>query len=228
MRYVNELVIMSIKNLLSPQSIIVSCQADANTPTNSVGMIVAFAESAEMGGAVGLRLNSAEHVAAVRAKTKLPIIAIQKYLIPNEQVLITGNHQHIPPLITAGAEIIAFDATNRTRPSSLEAIVNTIHDNGAFALADIRELADVARVIKLGVDAIATTLSVWDLPDYVPDIQLIQAIKHECDLPIIAEGNYWKPDDIKRAFDAGADAVVIGSAITRPWRITEYYVRNTQ
>lgn len=217
-----------ITELLPAGKIIVSCQADPDTPTNSVAMMVAFAVSAGMGGAGGLRLNSAEHVAAVRAKTKLPIIAIQKSLIPDDKVLITGDHQQIPPLIAAGAEIIAFDATHRTRPSSLEAIVSTIHDGGGLALADIRQLADVEEVVKLGVDAIATTLSVWDLPEYVPDIQLIQDIKRECDLPIIAEGNYWTLDDVKRAFDAGAHAVVIGSAITRPWRITEYYVRNTR
>ena len=217
----------AFSELFSVGQIIVSCQADPNTPTNFVDMIVAFALSAEMGGAGALRLNSAEHVSAVRSKTKLPIIAIQKQVPSGSRVLITGNHHEIPPIIAAGAEVIAFDATLRERPSSLETIVDTIHANGALALADIRELGDVERVVNLGVDAIATTLSVIDLPEYVPDIKLIKEIKRECDLPIIAEGNYWTPDDVKRALDAGAHAVVIGSAITRPWRITEYYVRNT-
>ena len=212
--------------LFSAGQIIVSCQADPNTPTNFVEMIVAFALSAEMGGAGALRLNSAEHVAAVRSRTKLPIIGIQKHISTDAPVLITGDHHKIPPIISAGAEVIAFDATIRERPSSLEAIIGAIHDNGATALADIRDLGDVERTLSLGVDAIATTLSVIDLPEYVPDIQLIKDIKRECDLPIIAEGNFWTPDDVKRAFDAGAHAVVIGSAITRPWRITEYYVRN--
>lgn len=55
---------MHITELLPAGNIIVSCQADPNTPTNVVDMIVAFAISAEMGGAVGLRLNSASHVVA--------------------------------------------------------------------------------------------------------------------------------------------------------------------
>lgn len=214
--------------LISAGQIIVSCQADPDTPTNFVEMIVAFALSAEMGGAGGLRLNSAEHIAAVRSRVKLPIIGIQKQISPDHSVLITGDHHEIPALIAAGAEIIAFDATPRERPSSLETIVATIHDHGAFALADIRSFGDVENAVKLGVDAIATTLSVLDLPDYVPYINLIKDIKRVCDLPIIAEGNFWTPDDVKRALDAGAHAVVIGSAITRPWRITEYYVRNTR
>ncbi|MCB9450677.1 MAG: putative N-acetylmannosamine-6-phosphate 2-epimerase [Anaerolineaceae bacterium] len=219
---------MHINELLPTGGIIVSCQADPDTPTNQVEMIVAFALAAEMGGASGLRLNSAEHVAAVRARTQLPIIAIQKYLPPDAPVLITGNTTDVPPLVAAGAEIIAFDATDRPRPSTLESIVTAIHERGALALADIRGLADIERAAELGVDAIATTLSVWDLPDYVPDIQLIREIRQRCAIPIIAEGNFWTPDDIKRALDAGAHAVVIGSAITRPWKITEYYVRKSR
>lgn len=217
---------MNIEDLLSPQSLIVSCQADPDTPTNFLEMIVAFARSAVMGGADGLRLDTAEHIAAVRSISKLPIIAIRKQYTSDSNVLITGDHTQIPALIEAGAEIIAFDATERERPSSLSSIVNTIHESGALALADIRDIGDVERCLQLGVDAIATTLSVWDLPDYVPDIQLIQEIKRICDLPIIAEGNYWSPADVKRGFEAGAHSVVVGSAITRPWRITEYYVQN--
>lgn len=219
---------MNLKDLLPSKSIIVSCQSDPDTPTDFVEMIVAFARSAEMGSANGLRLESSKNVTAVRAITNLPIIAINKAYSTDDKVLITGDHLQIPNLIEAGAEIIAFDATQRERPSTLEDIVQTIHENGALALADIQGISDIERCIQLGVDAIATTLSVWDLPDYVPDIQLIQNIKAKTDLPIIAEGNFWSPEDVKNAFDAGAYAVVIGSAITRPWRITEYYVRQTR
>ncbi|MEO1443320.1 MAG: putative N-acetylmannosamine-6-phosphate 2-epimerase [Chloroflexota bacterium] len=209
-------------------SIIVSCQADPDTPTNHTDIMVAFALAAEMGGAAGLRLNSAEHIAAVRKRTQLPIIAIQKQSIPNEKVLITGDHKNIPSLIDAGAQVIAFDATERGRPSDLPTIVSSIHNHGALALADIRHIGDVERCLELEVDIIAPTLSVWDLPEYTPDIQLIRDIRTQCELPIIAEGNYWTPDDVKRAFDAGAHAVVVGSAITRPWRITEYFVRGSR
>jgi putative N-acetylmannosamine-6-phosphate epimerase len=218
---------MSIFDILPPQSLIVSCQADPDTPTNFTPMIVAFAQAAVMGGAAGLRVNSAEHVAAIREQVQLPIIAIQKYLMPGEPVLITGDHQQIPALIDAGAEIIAFDATDRKRPSDLSTIVETIHDGGSLALADIRQLDDLERCLQVNVDAVATTLSVWDLPEYVPDIDMIRDLRRECDLPIIAEGNYWTPDNVKRAFDVGAHAVVVGSAITRPWRITEYFLRGT-
>lgn len=219
---------MDLKDLLPFKSIVVSCQADPDTPTNFVEMIVAFSQSAEMGGANGLRLEGTANVTAVRQTTSLPIIAIHKSYSADEKVLITGDHTSIPSLIKAGANIIAFDATERDRPSTLHEIVTTIRQHGALALADIRTLDDVKQCIDLNVDAIATTLSVWDLPEYVPNIQLIQQIRKITDLPIIAEGNFWSPEDVKKALDAGAYSVVIGSAVTRPWRITEYYVQKTR
>lgn len=212
-------------HLIPARSIIVSCQAETGTPTDDVHMIVAFAKSAAMGGAGGLRLAGAEHIKAVRAETVLPIIGIHKEYRPNALVLITGDKHHVPPLADAGAQVIAFDATERERPSTLSDIVRAIHDVGALALADLRALGDMDRALAAGADALATTLSVWDLPEYVPNIEMIAAIASRWNGPIIAEGNFWAPDDVRRAFDAGAHAVVIGSAITRPWKITEYYVR---
>ena len=38
--------------------------------------------------------------------------------------------------------------------------------------------------------------------------------------PVIAEGRYSTPDDVAAAFDAGAFAVVVGTAITDPTALT--------
>lgn len=202
--------------------LIISCQADAGTPTDSTPMIVAFAQSAQMGGAVGLRLNGPTHTAAVRTITDLPIIAIEKVYPPNEHVLITGDAAHVPPLIEAGADIIALDVSDRPRPSTLPALIEAIHSGGALAMADLRTFDEAAHAVALGVDVLATTLAVFDLPPYTPDIDLIRRLAESYDVPIIAEGNFWRPEDIARALDAGAHAVVVGSAVTRPWKITEY------
>lgn len=207
--------------------LIVSCQAEPGTPTNNTDMIVAFALSAAMGGAVGLRLNGAEHTRAVRIKTNMPIISIQKTIPLGEPVLITGDRAEVPPLARSGADIIAFDATDRQRPTPIPELIAAIHDEGLLAMADLRSFEDAERIAHLPVDMLATTLSVWDLPAYIPNIQLIRQLAETFDKPVIAEGNFWTPDDVRRAFDAGAYAVVIGSAITRPWKITEYYVRAT-
>ncbi len=215
----------ALRAVLPQQGLIVSCQAETGTPTDFTEMIVAFAKSAEMGGAIGLRLAGKTHVAAVRAASALPIIGIEKVYPAGDKVIITGDHTQIPALIASGAQMIAFDATARQRPSTLQSIVEAIHAGGALALADLRSVADLDRALELGVDAVTTTLSVWDLPAYVPDIEMIRTIRSRCTLPVIAEGNFWSPEDVRRAFDAGAYAVVVGSAITRPWMITEYFAR---
>lgn len=209
----------------SLRGVIVSCQAETGTPTDDPRILAAFALSAQMGGAAGLRLAGADNVAAARAVSTLPIIGIEKLYRPDAPVLITGDAADVPKLTTAGAQVVAFDATPRTRPSTLTEIVQAAHDNGALAMADLRQLSDADAALEAGADILATTLSVWDLPEYVPDISLIAALKRRADVPVIAEGNFWSPEDVRRAFDAGAHAVVMGSAITRPWKITEYYVR---
>ena len=86
--------------------LIVSCQSSPGDPTDSIDCIVAFALAAVRGGAQGLRLNSPEHIAAVRAVTDLPIIGIQKRTGQDGQTLITGELADIPLLIEAGADAI--------------------------------------------------------------------------------------------------------------------------
>jgi N-acylglucosamine-6-phosphate 2-epimerase len=42
---------------------------------------------------------------------------------------------------------------------------------------------------------------------------------------VVLEGRVWHPEQVHRAFELGAYAVVVGSAITRPQLITSRFVR---
>jgi N-acylglucosamine-6-phosphate 2-epimerase len=44
-------------------------------------------------------------------------------------------------------------------------------------------------------------------------------------VPVIAEGGIKRPEDLKRAFDAGVYCAVVGGAITRPMGITQDFVK---
>ena len=80
------------------------------------------------------------------------------------------------------------------------------------------------RGLNLGVDFVGTTLSGYtggSVPE-LPDFALIAAIAH-CGRPVIAEGRIRTPDQARAAIEAGAHAVVVGSAITRPEHITEWF-----
>ena len=59
------------------------------------------------------------------------------------------------------------------------------------------------------------TIETQNKPDE-PDFELVKKIKDNLNVFTILEGKIWEKEDIKKAFKAGADAVVIGSAITRP------------
>ena len=58
-----------------------------------------------------------------------------------------------------------------------------------------------------------------------PDLELIRAIA-EAGLGrmLVAEGRIHTPDQAAEAMRAGADAVVVGTAITHPSSITSWFV----
>ena len=74
-----------------------------------------------------------------------------------------------------------------------------------------------------GADAVATTLSGYTgdggAPEE-PDLELVERLASELDCPVLAEGRYSTPADVAAAFDAGAFAVVVGTAITDPTALT--------
>ena len=41
---------------------------------------------------------------------------------------------------------------------------------------------------------------------------------------MVAEGRYWTPQEVRAAVDAGAYAVVVGTAITNPGAITRRFL----
>ena len=58
-----------------------------------------------------------------------------------------------------------------------------------------------------------------------PDVALVrQAVSEFPDKPVICEGRVHTPADAKAAMDAGAWAVVVGTAITHPTSITSWFV----
>nr|HPN38619.1 tRNA-dihydrouridine synthase [Melioribacteraceae bacterium] len=59
-----------------------------------------------------------------------------------------------------------------------------------------------------------------DEPDYDLLIKLSSTVK----VPVFAEGRINTPQVAKRIMEKGAFALVVGSAITRPTLITEWFV----
>lgn len=195
---------MKFKNKL-----IVSCQ---DNPQWTMRMAL-------QGGCGGLRLNGPTDVKIARLMNReVPVIACWKLKVHGSAVFITPLANQIQALADAGADIIAFDATIRTRPTPVKVMVDTIHLAGCMAMADIRNIPEGVAASEAGVDFIATTLN----PHM--DGAMLHQLSDCTDKTIVEEGGIASPDEAKLAIEYGASLVVVGTAITRPHEITRKYV----
>ncbi len=214
------------------RGIIVSCQATEEEPLHGSKIMARMAKAAEEGGAVGIRANTPEDIKEIKATVKLPIIGIFKDKVGSFNVYITPTMKHVTQVIKAGADLIAIDCTRRLRPQSIEKIFSYIRKNYNIPIiADVADFEDALLISKLKPDFIATTLSGYT--NYsknrpTPDIELVREISENIRIPVIAEGNYTQPEQAFEAFVAGAFAVVIGGAITRPQQTTKRFVSVTR
>jgi N-acetylmannosamine-6-phosphate 2-epimerase / N-acetylmannosamine kinase len=205
--------------------LIVSCQPVVGGPLDRPEFVVGFARAAEAGGAAGLRIEGLANLRAVRAATALPIIGIVKRQIPSSPVFITPEPADVAALAEAGADIVAFDATRRPRPTSVKDLLAAVHGAGKLAMADVASVAEAEAAVRAGTDIVGTTLSGYTggpAPE-APDIDLVAACVG-LGKPVFAEGRYRTTGQVAAAIAAGADAIVVGSAITRPEHVTEWFV----
>ncbi|MDN4599793.1 N-acetylmannosamine-6-phosphate 2-epimerase [Paenibacillus sp. F6_3S_P_1C] len=213
--------------------LIVSCQALADEPLHGAAMMARMAAAAEEGGAAGIRANGAADVRAIKQAVSLPVIGIVKRNYPDSAVYITPTLREIDELLEAGADIIAFDATRQNRPDNhtLEQITTYLNASGASSMADISILEEALYAESLGVSCVSTTLSgytSYSRQQEGPNLELLEMSAQRLKIPVIAEGRISQPSQVEVAFDLGAYAVVVGSAITRPQLITRQFAAATR
>ena len=212
--------------LIPKGSLIVSCQADPGSPFAKPDFICAFAEAAVRSGAAALRLEGTENVKAVRHEQSVPIIGlVKKRQREFGDIYITPTLEDVQALCEAGADIIAFDATLRERPVSVERLSQACHELGKVALADISTVAEAEAAMAAGANLISTTLSGYTAysPQLdAPDFELIKALAAK-NLQPLAEGRIRTAQEAAQAVECGAYAVVVGSAITRPGVIASWF-----
>lgn len=214
--------------------LIVSCQAPANSPLARPEIIAAFAQVAEKNGAVGVRIDSPEHICAVKRAVEIPVLGIYKIVFEASEVYITPTFDAARKIVDAGADIIAIDATLRPRPQGekLEDLVGRIRAELKKPLtADVATVEEgINAAEKLGFDAVFTTLSGYTQETKhiaKPDFDLIEKLAARVSVPVICEGRLSSAADVKRAFDCGAFAVVVGSAITGIEQLVQNFVSAT-
>lgn len=216
-------------------TVVVSVQAMPSEPLYYEKCMVAMMKSVINGGAGGLRVAGVRDIANAKKISKLPVIGITKPdKIPSnykEIVYITPTIKDVLDVIRAGADIVAFDGTQRKRPhdEKLKDLIKYIHINKKVAMADISTTEEGLLAQEAGADVLSTTLAGYtmeslDSPQNEPDFKLLEELVKHSKLPVILEGRIWTPEQVDRAFELGAHSVVIGSAITRPQLITKRFV----
>lgn len=215
--------------------VVVSVQAMPSEPLYLEKCMAAMMKSVVKGGAGGLRVAGVRDVKNAKVLFDVPVIGITKPdIIPanyKEIVYITPTLDDVIALVDAGADVIAFDGTQRPRPNkaSLAEMIKYIHINKRIAMADISTYEEGIEAAKSGADILSTTLAGYTLESKNspagPDFPLLERLAKAVDIPVVLEGRIWEPDEVDKAFELGAHCVVIGSAITRPQLITKRFVQ---
>lgn len=208
--------------------LVVSTQAPEGSPLAGSEHMVAMARAAEAGGAAGIRAEGAEDVGAIKRAVGLPVIGLRKRRVPGSDIYITPGLEDAFAVAEAGGDIVAVDATLRPRPGGSSAerfLAELARELRRPLLADVDSLAAGRAAREAGATAVATTLAGYtggEVPAE-PDLELVAALAAELDCPVLAEGRYATPDQARAAFEAGAFAVVVGTAITDPVALTRRF-----
>jgi len=213
--------------------LIVSCQATPGDPLDHVDTLTRIAISVARGGAGGLRANGAVCIAAFRGEVNLPILGIHKRKMGNE-VSITPDFASAEALVKAGADVIALDCSAARHPEAepWPSVIARVHAGlRTPVLADIATFDEALAAEAAGADAVATTLY-----GFTPETsgartvnwEMVEKLANILRVPLIVEGHILQPQELRRAFDLGAFAVVVGSAISRPESITARFISALQ
>jgi N-acylglucosamine-6-phosphate 2-epimerase len=216
--------------------LIVSVQAWPGSAIDDPYVLAALAAAAEANGAAGVRIEGAANLRAVRARTSVPAIGIVKARYEGFAPYITPTLHEARAVIETGAEIVAFDATARARPGGVtaERIVEEIHAAGRLAMADCATAEDGRRAHAAGAELVATTLCGYTHEtrgSTLPALALVRAWTElrsslEGGAFVVCEGGVHEPGQVADALRAGADAVVVGTAITNiDWLVREFAAR---
>ena len=206
-----------------PQGLIVSVQAPQGSPMRDPEVIAAMADASMRSGALGVRLESPEHIGAVRRRCpEALIIGLWKCTYPGSSVYITPGWREIKAVWSAGADVIAIDATARHRPDQqdLAALIEkTKTELRAPLMADVDSVDNGLRAASLGCDWVGTTLFGYteETEDQTPPgLHLLGDLRRDLpnDVRLICEGGIASPAAASAALTAGADNVVVGTAIT--------------
>jgi len=213
--------------------IIVSCQAVAGEPLymENDSIMYLMARAAKRAGSPAIRTSSVRDVVAIKKETGLPVIGLIKIQYEGFESYITPTMKEVDELVEADTDIVAFDCTEQKRGDgkSISEFITEVRRKypDVILMADISTYEEGINAWKLGVDLVGTTMSgytSYSPKTKGPDIELVRRLAKTVDIPVIGEGRIHYPEQAVSVLDAGAFAVVVGGAITRPMEIASRFI----
>lgn len=209
------------------KGLIVSCQALPNEPLHSSFIMGRMALAAKEGGAIGIRANTTADIQAIKAEVDLPIIGIIKQDYDNMIPYITPTMKEVDALVKEGIDVVALDATINQDEDFLKEVIAK-YPKQKF-MADISTVEEGLRAEKLGFHFVGTTLIGYtEQSKGMNNFQVLSTLIENCNVPVIAEGNFDTPEKARKALEIGAYSVVVGGAITRPQLIAKKFSEEVQ
>ena len=146
---------------------------------------------------------------------------------PGTPMYITVTMKEVDELVECGVDILAVQGTGALRPdgSTSAQFIRTIKAKypDQLVMADCDNFENAMACAEAGADFVGTTMR-----GYTPetkgiddiDFDFVHKLAAECPAKVIAEGHIHYPEQAVKALEAGAFALVVGGAITRPAEIT--------
>lgn len=214
-------------------NVIVSCQALPGEPlyVEDKSIMYLMARAAKAAGSPAIRTSSIRDVKDIKEETKLPVIGLIKKNYEGSEVYITPTMKEVDDLVEAEADIVALDCTfsKRVNDEPINTFIKNIKEKypNIVLMADISTYEEGINAYKCGVDIIGTTMNGYtdqSIEANISNLELVSRLAKEVPIPIIAEGKIHYPYQVKEMLDAGAFAVVVGGAITRPLEIAKRFI----
>jgi N-acylglucosamine-6-phosphate 2-epimerase len=142
--------------------LVVSVQATPDSPLGSSEHLTAIARAVEAGGAVGIRTEGIAAIRSIREAVEVPVIGLVKRRTAGSDVYITPRLEDALAAAEAGAELVAVDATGRSRPGGVtgaEFVAAAVAELPGRVVADVDSEGAGRAAADAGAAAIATTLS---------------------------------------------------------------------
>lgn len=219
----------SLREILRRHPLVASVQAPEGTPLDNSDVIARMARASHQEGCRVFRVQGVENVRAVRECRLGPILGLIKRDYPDSPIYITPTRLEVDAMLEAGADVVALDATPRTRPGGvkLAELVARIHAAGRLAMADCDGPEAVAHAQVAGADLVGTTLAGYTdgrSATKGPDLAFLREAVASVAAPVLAEGRFEEPWQLRAALQIGAAGVVIGGALNDPLKQTRRFL----